>query len=102
MAQQAPQILTANRLDSGQVVYWRAGAWVFDAGEAELLVTEPEAEAALAAAAASVAANLVVNPYLFALRPDEARLEPVKERERIRAGGPSVRSDFLRATDVPL
>ena len=85
----AAQVLTANRLIDGDVVYWRAGAWVEALGEAEVFAGEPEAEAAVAAAKRFVAENVVVNPYLFDLKGDR----PAKEREIIRALGPSVRND---------
>ena len=46
----AAQVLTANRLIDGDVVYWRAGAWVEALAQAEVFAGEPEAEAAVAAA----------------------------------------------------
>jgi hypothetical protein len=85
----AAQVLTANRLIDGDVVYWRAGAWVEALAEAEVFADAPEAEAAVAAASRFVVENLVVNPYLFELKGNR----PAKEREIIRALGPSVRSD---------
>jgi hypothetical protein len=84
-----PQVLTANRLLTGEVVYWSRGSWVPSLACAEVLVAD-EAEAALARAQTSVAARAVVAPYLFALR-DGA---PAEEREIIRAAGPTVRSDL--------
>jgi hypothetical protein len=89
MAAPAPQKLTANRLKDGVVVYWKHGAWVEALADGEVLTDN--AEAALAAAQASVADNSVVGTYLFDLRADGS---PVKEREIIRAAGPSVREDL--------
>lgn len=89
-----PQILTANRLSNGAVAYWRAGAWVDALANAEVLAEDTDAKAALEAAAASVADQVVVNPYLFAVRIDGGIAVPVKERELIRAAGPSVRTDL--------
>ena len=91
----AAQVLTANRLIDGDVVYWRAGAWVEALAEAEVFASAPEAEAAVAAAKRFVAENVVVNPYLFELKGDR----PAKEREIIRALGPSVRSDVGKQAD---
>ena len=35
----------------------------------------------------------MVNPYLFEVREENGKVRPVKEREIIRALGPSVRTD---------
>jgi hypothetical protein len=88
------QILTANRLRDGDVVYWRAGAWVGALADAEIFEDDTTADAALAAAAASVKSRVVVNPYLFDARVDADGIHPVKEREIIRAAGPTVRRDL--------
>ena len=93
MAAPLPQVLTANRLVSGDVVYWRAGHWVEALGEADVFAAEAEAQAALAEAQASVAGNVVVAPYLFDVRL-EGGVTPVKEREIIRAAGPSIHADL--------
>jgi hypothetical protein len=53
-----------------------------------------DADAALEAARKFVAGNVVVNPYLFAVRAETDGVTPVKEREIIRAAGPTVRSDL--------
>ena len=84
------QKLTANRLIDGIVLYWRAGAWTESFAEGEVLEGPEAAKAALAAAQDFVARNQVVATYLFDLKGDQ----PLKEREIIRAAGPSVRSDL--------
>lgn len=100
MATPLPQMLTANRLVDGDVVYWRAGFWVAALGDGEVFAATAEAEAALDAAKKSVAANVVVNPYLFEVQADGT---PVKEREIIRAAGPTVRLDLgKQAHDVSI
>jgi len=103
---QTDQILTANRLRDGEVVYWVAGRWVTALDEAEVFQDDPAAEAALKAADASVQDRTVVNPYLFDVRREAGALRPVKEREIIRAAGPSVRRDLgkqsTEAFDVSL
>jgi Protein of unknown function (DUF2849) len=91
---QADQILTANRLRDGEVAYWAAGRWVTALDEAEVFHDDASAEAALKAADASVQDRSVVNPYLFDVRYEAGALRPVKEREIIRAAGPSVRLDL--------
>jgi hypothetical protein len=85
------QILTANRLVDGTVVYWRDSRWVEALGEANIFPTEAEGEAARIAAQPFVANNIVINPYLFDVRPDGT---PVKEREIIRAAGPSIHDNL--------
>jgi hypothetical protein len=92
------QILTANRLKTGAVLYWRKGGWVEVLEQAELFAEPGTAEAALAAAQASVAINQV-SPYLFEVRQDKNGLRPVKEREIIRSRGPSVRPDTGKQAD---
>jgi len=84
------QMLTANRLIDGLVLYWKDGGWTESYPEADQFDSEPAADAALAAAKDFVARNVVVSPYLFETRDGQ----PVKEREIIRAFGPSVRTDL--------
>ena len=87
-----PQVLTANRLSDGEVVYLTAdGAWVGDIASAQILSTEPEGEAALAKGVEAERDLQVVHAYLFDITP--AR-KPVKMREIIRAAGPTVRPDL--------
>lgn len=93
MASPSPKVLTANRLQTGEVLYWKAGGWIADLRQADLFGEPAAAEAALAQAQAFVAANQVVTPYLFEVRRTGDGLAPVKEREIIRSLGPSVRPD---------
>jgi hypothetical protein len=89
-----PQILTANRLSDGAVLYWQAGRWIAALADAEVFETDAAAKAALAAAARFVADREVVTPYLFEVRIEDGVAVPAKEREIIRATGPSVRRDL--------
>ena len=91
---QTDQILTANRLRDGEVAYWAAGRWVAALDQAEVFRDDASAKAALKAADASVQDRTVVNPYLFDVRREAGVLRPVKEREIIRAAGPTVRRDL--------
>ena len=99
MAAASPQMLTANRLKDGDVLYWKAGAWVEALKDGEIFHEQAPAEAALAAAQESVNGNAVVNPYLFDVRIHGGTVHPVKEREIIRAAGPSVRDDLGKQAD---
>jgi len=86
-------MLTANRLRDGEVVWWKSGAWVTSLAGGQVFFDPKDAEAALEAADASVRNNIVVTPYLFDVRVTNGAVRPVKEREIIRAAGPSVRTD---------
>ena len=85
-----PQMLTANRLKSGDVLYRKANGWVPLLADADVYADQTAADAALAAATAELVRNEVVAPYLFEVREKDGRIVPVKEREIIRAAGPTV------------
>ena len=91
----ALKVVTANRLNDGDVVYLTAkggwSAWLEDSGPAE----SPEQETALLdQAAQSVHDRLVVDPYLMPVADDSGQFRPLSQREIIRAAGPSVRTDL--------
>jgi|SRR5262245_17207999 len=95
-----PQVLTANRLSVGEVVYWNtARGWVPHLREAELLPDDKAEDILKGAGARSVQERLVVNPYLFEVRVTDAGVVPVKTREAIRAAGPSARRDLGKQAD---
>jgi hypothetical protein len=80
-----PQVLTANRLVVGEVVYWGGPAgWVQRLEQAEVLMN---------------GAGEVVAPYLFDVRVNNGVPAPVKVREVIRAAGPTVRRDLGKQAD---
>ena len=93
MAVTLPQMLTANRLKDGDVLYWKGDGWVPALKDGEVFADPAAAEAALAAAQKYVTGNQVVAPYLFEVRLESGRVRPVKEREVIRAAGPTIRPD---------
>jgi hypothetical protein len=93
MAVPASKMLTSNRLRDGDVLYWKDGSWVLDLQEGQVFPDEPSAEAALAAAQKDIAGNLVVAAYIFDVRLENGRIRPVKERELVRAAGPTIRTD---------
>jgi hypothetical protein len=89
-----PQILTANRLNDGEVVYLAPdGAWVERIVGARVLANKTEGEAALATGVEAERNLLIVHAYLFDVTPADAT-KPVKMREIIRAAGPTVRRDL--------
>ena len=87
------QMLTANRLVDGDVLYRKGGGWVLTLADGDVY-DEAAAKTALAAAQAETIQNTFVAPYLFEVRVDKDVITPVKEREIIRAAGPTVRADL--------
>jgi hypothetical protein len=87
-------MLTANRLKDGDVLYWKGDGWVLTLKDADVFADDTAAQAALASAQKYVADNQVVAPYLFDVRIENGAIRPVKEREIIRAAGPTVRRDL--------
>ncbi len=95
-----PQMLTANRLVDGDVLYWGKGGWVLALADGEVFTDPKDADAALAAAQKDVTGNVVVAPYLFDVKLGGGRIRPVKEREVIRGLGPTVRTDTGKQADA--
>jgi hypothetical protein len=100
-----PSILTANRLCDGAAVFLDfEGAWNESIAEA-LVARSPEEVRALEDRGAHDAArNLVVEPYLVDVQEAAGSVEPVRYRERVRAGGPTVLADvpgYVAPVGVP-
>ena len=82
----APQMITANRLSDGAVVYFTAGkGWSVSFTDGAVWNDEEGAEAALTESKESVKARIVVEPYLFDIALTDAGPKPTSARERIRA-----------------
>jgi len=82
--------VTANRLIDGEVVFWKAGAWVDGFGDAELFDEGQDADVEAAVAKGKAQPTVIVDPYPIDLVTVEGEgLAPVSYRERIRALGPS-------------
>ena len=79
--------LTGNRLTDGDVVFWKAGAWVERFADAELFADIETGEAAEASAKSQP--TVVVDPYLIDLVESEGLWAPLSYRERLRALGPT-------------
>jgi len=88
-------ILTANDLRQGHVVFLTpAGDWSTRPGDARIEETE-EGRAALGRAAdAARAANLIIEPEVIPAVVGPDGPWPVRNREQIRALGPTVRRDL--------
>jgi len=88
------KVVGANRLETGAVVWLGADdAWMALVTEAGVYAGA-EAEAALTRAKLAERANLVVDAALVEVALEDGRPVPLRPRERIRALGPSVRTDL--------
>jgi Protein of unknown function (DUF2849) len=89
------QIVTANNLIDGAVVYRTAeGRWTTHIGAALGVADEAEAKALLALAESDAARQIMVAPYLVEVDGTPGHWQLKSWRERIRAEGPSVPHDF--------
>ena len=83
------QIVTANRLIDGRVVFRDAeGGWV-ETFAAAAVLDPTTATTAVEAARADVAARRIVEPYAVDVITEDGRLAPKAMRERIRVSGPT-------------
>jgi hypothetical protein len=92
MSKSAPalQILTANRLTDGAVVYLTAvGTWTSEIARSVVAREQRAAAALLARGQRDAEAAIVVGPYLIAALEGEEGPRAVSLREQIRAAGPS-------------
>lgn len=80
------QMVTANRLADGAVVYFTSGkGWTEKFAEGAVWTDKDSADGALSASEEAVRERLVVGPYLFEVALTEAGPRPTSVRERIRA-----------------
>lgn len=92
---EVPQAVTANRLADGIVVFLAEGErWAERASEARVARDKPAADALLAMAEADEARCVVVAPYLIEMTETPGGPAPAGLRERIRAAGPTIRTDL--------
>lgn len=89
-------IVSANALLDGAVVYYAGAAgWSPHLAEARVAETEDEIAALNAVRAAAEASGAVVEPETLAVDTDAAgNIVPSHYREKIRALGPTVRTDL--------
>ncbi len=89
------QTVTANRLIDGEVVYFTAsGDWSERLGDACIANGKEACATLLASAEPAVAAQLVIDPYLFEVALEEGIIIPASVREKIRMAGPTIRLDL--------
>ena len=86
------QVLTANRLSDGVVVFLDAeGGWSEHIAAARIA---EKAEAEALAKAGEIGAAEVVAPYLIDVTLEADGPRPLRYRERIRTFGPSIHPEF--------
>ena len=90
-----PDVITANRLTDGVVVFQTLDdSWTEDFIRAAVL-SDPQATAsALKRAKEDEANNIVVDPYAIVVEERNGHLAPKALREAIRATGPTIRRDL--------
>jgi hypothetical protein len=104
MSKSAPTIsvLTANRLSDGAVVFLDFdGVWVESLRGAVVARSPDEIRALESRGAFDAARNIVVEPYLVEMNESaDGSLTPVRFRERVRLGGPSILGDVPGYVDA--
>jgi hypothetical protein len=90
-----PDVITANRLADGVVVFQSAdGNWSEDFNRAAVMADARATADALARAKEDEGANLVVDPYAVPVEERNGHFAPKALREAIRAAGPTNRRDL--------
>ena len=89
------QVVSANRLTDGLVVYLTTGSsWSEQLVDGHIAADDAAAERLLAVAKQAEEDRVVIDPYLIGVAEFDGVLRPKKYREYIRAMGPSVRPDL--------
>lgn len=91
------QVVTANRLGDGIVVYLaEGGAWIEDIGASRIARGEDEGKTVLGIGEQAARDSKVVAPYLIEVKDEAGRIVPTRYREWLRAFGPSSHPEFGR------
>jgi hypothetical protein len=88
------EVVTANRLIDGIVVFQAASGWVEDFAQATVYDVAEAGKAALARAKEDEARDVVVEPYAVVVELRSGHYAPKALREFIRASGPTTRPDL--------
>ena len=89
------QVISANRLGDGIVVYLTAnGDWSERIANAHVIDGQDRGEAALSQSCDAVKACLIIDPYSIDIDDSDGEIRPTRNRELIRALGPTVRLDI--------
>ena len=91
MSRNSDQIVTANRLTDGAVVYLNAhGGWSESIADGRIALGEFESRDLMAWADRAADRDEVIGPYLMAIGLADSGNTAIGMRETIRAGGPTV------------
>lgn len=97
------KILTANRLSDGLAVWLaRDHSWVEWIADAEIAGDEESVEKLERAGTAAFLKNEVVDVNLIDIDVIDGEIIPKRLRERIRAGGPTNRTDLGKQAEIAL
>jgi hypothetical protein len=88
-----PRILTGNRLETGDVLWWNGSDWSQQIKDAVAIGDEGDA-----LLAQLIAAERINDPALIDVTGEPGAFVPTTTRERVRASGPSVRADLARGS----
>jgi hypothetical protein len=88
------EVITANRLIDGVVVFQAQTGWVEDFARAAIYDDAEAVKAGLALAKQDEAADLVVDAYPIVVELRGGHYAPKALREFIRASGPTIRTDL--------
>ncbi|MEI9404704.1 DUF2849 domain-containing protein [Mesorhizobium argentiipisi] len=88
------KVLTANRLSDGIAVWYAAGGWAETVGNADIAYDKAAEDRLEAIGAAATANNEVVDVNIIDVAIVDGLVEPVRLREKIRAAGPTIRTDL--------
>ena len=96
-----PQMIIANRLIDGRVVFLvQGGQWDTAIAKGTLVEEEAEAQGLLEVAKQDQDRCLVIDPILIQVRVENGQVRPTEIREVIRAFGPTIRTDLEDAGPV--
>ena len=91
----APQVVTANRIGDGTVVYLTSdGGWSEWITDGEVTRSDEERDTLMAVARATAEVPEVVEPYVIDVVEEAGVTRPVRYREAIRAQGPTIHPAF--------
>ena len=94
------QMITANRLADGVVVFFNNEAWVETLTSGALFGNADAVAAALTQAKADEARDIVVEPYAIDVIDRNGAPHAKHLREAIRAAGPTIRLDLGKQADL--
>ena len=90
-----PQVITANRLKDGDVVYLTPkNKWSERIDDATVAHSDEDAAALMTIAKQAIEDLEIIGPYEFDVEYSGQTPKPISMREIIRAAGPSIRRDL--------